>query len=217
MRDLLPLRAFLGADTLHGAGRIAGSLRGRIDSLQLAAALQMHELLYNRHAADSLSARLQARWQAGGPVGNAALQFFGIRSAGLVIDSVGVQAGFTPRQVQLALDAVRDASGGHLLAEVHLDSTIKIVVPEMALTYRGRRWQGGSPDMWIAIDSSRYRIHNFHLSAANDTTRRPAQLYIDGVLEGQSPGNYNASLAYDRGYTMLGSRDIGGAEGWPSS
>jgi len=42
----------------------------------------------------------------------------------------------------------------------------------------------------------------------------PVQLYIDGSLAGQSPGNYDPLLAYDRGFTMLGSRTASGATGW---
>lgn len=57
----------------------------------------------------------------------------------------------------------------------------------------------------------------WHYLALTYKDGQPVKLYIDGVLEGQSSGNYNASLAYDRGYTVLGSRDVGGVEGWRGS
>jgi hypothetical protein len=41
-----------------------------------------------------------------------------------------------------------------------------------------------------------------------------AKLYLDGVLLIESSANYNASLAYDRGFTMLGARSPTHPVGW---
>jgi hypothetical protein len=54
----------------------------------------------------------------------------------------------------------------------------------------------------------------WHLLALRYKDGEPVQLYIDGSLAGQTGGNYSALLAYDRGFTMLGSRAASGANGW---
>jgi len=43
------------------------------------------------------------------------------------------------------------------------------------------------------------------------------QLYIDGILRAETGGVYNSSVAYDRGYTMLGTRGLGGTSSWRGS
>jgi hypothetical protein len=43
---------------------------------------------------------------------------------------------------------------------------------------------------------------------------QPVELYIDGLLRGTSPNNYDALLAYDRGMTMLGDRDARYGGSW---
>lgn len=43
------------------------------------------------------------------------------------------------------------------------------------------------------------------------------QLYIDGILRAETGGLYNPSQAYDRGYTMLGTRGLEGVTGWRGS
>lgn len=55
----------------------------------------------------------------------------------------------------------------------------------------------------------------WHLLSLVYENGQPVQLLVDGgAWVGTSPANYNAALAYDRGMTMLGSRDVGGSEGW---
>jgi len=43
------------------------------------------------------------------------------------------------------------------------------------------------------------------------------QLYIDGILRAETGGMYNPAQAYDRGYTMLGTRGISGTASWRGS
>ncbi len=43
---------------------------------------------------------------------------------------------------------------------------------------------------------------------------QPVKLYVDGLLAGESTASYDAAMAYDRGFTMLGSRDVGAGESW---
>ena len=181
-RNLMPLRTFLGVDTLHAAGSIAGTARGRVDSLFIDSSLQMRDLLYGSHAADSLAAQVQAHLNSGRPSGNGTLLLTGARSSGIAFDTLALDADFTPEQVNLSLDAARLDFAVHLRAETALDSTIKIILPEIVVTLKNRRWQGGNADMWVEIDNSSYRVHNFRLAAANDTTSHPAQLYVDGTV-----------------------------------
>lgn len=54
----------------------------------------------------------------------------------------------------------------------------------------------------------------WHYLALTYKDGQPVRLYVDGLLAGASTANYRASLAYDRGYTMLGARDVGGVETW---
>ena len=66
----------------------------------------------------------------------------------------------------------------------------------------------------LQVDGLNLVDGQWHYLALTYEDSEPVKLYVDGVLAGTSTGNYDASAAYDRGYTMLGSRDIGGVEEW---
>ena len=54
----------------------------------------------------------------------------------------------------------------------------------------------------------------WHLLALTYEDGETVKLYIDGALAGSSPSDYTASAAYDRGFTMIGGRDIGSTLSW---
>ena len=53
----------------------------------------------------------------------------------------------------------------------------------------------------------------WHLLALSYEDGENVKLYMDGVLLAESSSNY-AAAAYDRGFTLIGGRDIGGPLGW---
>lgn len=55
---------------------------------------------------------------------------------------------------------------------------------------------------------------NWHLLTVSYEHNAKVKFYIDGVLRVQSSGNYNAAMALDRGYDVLGSRRAGTGGGW---
>jgi len=195
IRDLAGLQTFLGADTLHAAGGIAGHIRGKPDSLQFTGVLQMRDLLYGSHAADSLAAQVRATLRPDGPAGTGTAFLAGVHSSKMALDSVTLKSDFHPGHANFSLDATREAFSAHLRAESSLDSTLKIILPEIAVAFKDQRWKGGRPDMWVEIDSSSLRVHDFRLTAVNDTSSHPAQLYVHGVVSPGSAENLQVRLS----------------------
>ncbi len=57
----------------------------------------------------------------------------------------------------------------------------------------------------------------WHLLTLTYQDGQHVKLFIDGVLEGESPSNYDAAQATNRGYDMLGIRDLDWSNGWRGS
>ncbi len=72
----------------------------------------------------------------------------------------------------------------------------------------------GAGSIHTGIDTTDGQWHLLSLTYAEG---EHVQLFIDGVLAGESSGNYNAAEAIDRGYDVLGMRSAGNGGGWRGS
>jgi translocation and assembly module TamB len=183
IKDLMAIKSFINADTLHAEGDLTGSIKGRTDSLFVETKLKLSQVVYDANSIDSLTGDVTTFVGNSRVDGFANIQISNTEVHNFAIKNIHLEAGFTQSLVNIILEVDQgDFFRSHLKSKIQLDSVITINIPEISFDVKEQKWQGGSEDMEIVLGESEYLVRNFELASTANLSGHEQFILANGNI-----------------------------------
>jgi translocation and assembly module TamB len=186
VKDLMALKSFINADTVHADGFFNGRAQGKLDSLFAQINVQLENIVYNEFLVDSLTATVSVLQDSSGLEGNGTANIRKAKTVDLAIEGVSAQTSFTGNRADILLDiTASDSLSAHLESQLVADSILRVIIPNINLRILDREWIGGSPDMQVILDGSDIHLQNIKIE--RNIPEDEKYLFANGIfsLEGE--------------------------------
>ncbi|MBD3223825.1 MAG: AsmA family protein, partial [Caldithrix sp.] len=138
--DLMTLKSFIAADTLHAAGFLSMQISGKMDSLRAVADFNLDSLLFNQYSLEALNGSGSILNLSDTISGQGNVHVVNLDSDAIKLDSVGLQANLTNQNVSIILDISRRDFNAYLKGNYSQDSTSQFLLSKLELNKKDQNW-----------------------------------------------------------------------------